>query len=279
MKRKPALIGFDLDGTLLTTDKRLTEHTKEVLARAHEKGIILVPATGRPLSGIPDEVLNLPGVRYIISANGGRITDRKRQRLLYEKLVPAETAGRILEIFGKYDALREIYYDGVGYAQEDYLKNISRYLEYPPMAEYVLNTRRPVPDIMKKFEEENRGVDKVQGLFAEIEDRDKALEDMKSIPDVTVTGALEKNIEVNAKDVNKGRALKILGSILQIRTEDIMAFGDASNDLVMIRETGMGVAMENGIEDVKKAAAYIAPPNDEDGVAKFIETHVLKEGE
>ena len=278
MKMRTALIGFDLDGTLLTTEKRLTEYTKDVLKRAYEKGILLVPATGRPLSGIPGEVLDLPGVRYVISANGGRIIDRKQQRLIYEELVPPDTARKILEIFGRYDALREIYYDGVGYAQEDFLKNISRYMEHPPMAEYVLNTRRPVPDIMAKFEKENRGVDKVQGLFVSVEDRDRALADMRDVRDVSVTGALEKNIEVNAAGVNKGTALKILGELLHIRPEDIMAFGDASNDLAMIQAIGTGVAMENGIEEVKQAADHVAPPNDADGVARFIEAYVLNEG-
>ena len=278
MKMRTALIGFDLDGTLLTTEKRLTEYTKDVLKRAYEKGILLVPATGRPLSGIPGEVLDLPGVRYVISANGGRIIDTKQQRLIYEELVPPDTARKILEIFGRYDALREIYYDGVGYAQEDFLKNISRYMEHPPMAEYVLNTRRPVPDIMAKFEKENRGVDKVQGLFVSVEDRDRALADMRDVRDVSVTGALEKNIEVNAAGVNKGTALKILGELLHIRPEDIMAFGDASNDLAMIQAVGTGVAMENGIEEVKQAADHVAPPNDADGVARFIEAYVLNEG-
>lgn len=278
MKMRTALIGFDLDGTLLTAEKRLTEYTKDVLKRAYEKGILLVPATGRPLSGIPGEVLDLPGVRYVISANGGRIIDRKQQRLIYEELVPPDTARKILEIFGRYDALREIYYDGVGYAQEDFLKNISRYMEHPPMAEYVLNTRRPVPDIMAKFEKENRGVDKVQGLFVSVEDRDRALADMRDVRDVSVTGALEKNIEVNAAGVNKGTALKILGELLHIRPEDIMAFGDASNDLAMIQAVGTGVAMENGIEEVKRAADHVAPPNDADGVARFIEAYVLNEG-
>lgn len=278
MKMRTALIGFDLDGTLLTTEKRLTEYTKDVLKRAYEKGILLVPATGRPLSGIPGEVLDLPGVRYVISANGGRIIDTKQQRLIYEELVPPDTARKILEIFGRYDALREIYYDGVGYAQEDFLKNISRYMEHLPMAEYVLNTRRPVPDIMAKFEKENRGVDKVQGLFVSVEDRDRALADMRDVRDVSVTGALEKNIEVNAAGVNKGTALKILGELLHIRPEDIMAFGDASNDLAMIQAVGTGVAMENGIEEVKRAADHVAPPNDADGVARFIEAYVLNEG-
>lgn len=275
MKIKPALIGFDLDGTLLTSDKRLTEHTREILRKAHDMDIILVPSTGRPSSGIPADVLELPGVRYVISSNGGRILDLKEDRALYEKLVPADTARHILDIFGHYDSLREIYYDGVGYAQEDKLKRVASFLESPPMAEYVRSTRRPVPDLMEKFNQENRSVDKVQGLFLTLADRDAALEELKSIPDISVTGALEKNIEVNAGNVNKGRALEILGRMLGISISDILAFGDASNDVSMIREAGTGVAMGNGTPEVIEAADFVTASNDEDGVAGFIETYVL----
>lgn len=275
MKIKPALIGFDLDGTLLTTDKKLTEHTKETMKRAHDSGIILVPSTGRPASGIPADVLELPGVRYVISSNGGRILDIKEDRVLYEKLVPAETARQILDIFGHYNSMREIYYDGVGYAQKDDLERVSSFLESQPMAEYVRSTRCPVPDLMEKFNQESRSLDKVQGLFLTLADRDAALKELKSIPDISVTGALEKNIEVNAGNVNKGRALKILGELLGIYISDILVFGDAANDVSMIREAGTGVAMGNGTPQVIEASDFVTESNDEDGVAVFIETYVL----
>ena len=61
MKRKVRMIAFDLDGTLLTTDKRLTDETRRTLEQVAEKGILLVPATGRPLTGMPAEVLGIPG--------------------------------------------------------------------------------------------------------------------------------------------------------------------------------------------------------------------------
>ena len=86
---------------------------------------------------------------------------------------------------------------------------------------------------------------------------------------------LRSNIEVNAAGVNKGRALVRLGERLGIRREEIMAFGDGSNDLKMLKEVGTGVAMENAKDEVKEAADYIAGLNDEDGVAKFIEAYVL----
>lgn len=80
---------------------------------------------------------------------------------------------------------------------------------------------------------------------------------------------------MNAQGVDKGKALIWLGKHLGIRKEEIMAFGDSSNDLKMMKGVGIGVAMANAREDVKEAADYITASNDEDGVAHFIEECVL----
>lgn len=273
--KKVKLIGMDLDGTLLTTKKELTAYTREVLSRAVKQGIIVMPATGRPLKGITDDLLEFSGFRYAVTANGGRVLNIRTGETLFEELVPAETAGKVLEILGHYDTLREIYFDGIGYAQEDALQNISRYLEEAPMMEYIMRTRIAVPDLWAKFEEENRAVDKVQGLFTSLEERDMAIRELREVSGIEITGALKKNIEVNAAGVNKGRALLRLGELLGIRREEIMAFGDGANDLKMIKEVGVGVAMENAKDELKEAADYIAGSNDKDGVARFIETYVL----
>ena len=94
--------------------------------------------------------------------------------------------------------------------------------------------------------------------------------------DLAVTGALANNIEVNARGVNKGNGLLMLGKILGIEKEEIMACGDGLNDLAMLRAVGFGVAMANGNEEVKKYADYVTGSNDEDGVAKAIEKFVLR---
>ena len=275
MKIKAKMIGMDLDGTLLTTQKELTAYTKDVLRRAIDQGIIVMPATGRPLSGLPKELLEFPGIMYAVTANGGRILDIRTGESLYECLVPADVSSRIMDVFEHYDTLREIYYDGIGYAQEDGLMCIEKYLESPPMMKYLMSTRKWVPDIRAKLREENRGADKVQGLFVSVEDRDAAKVELKAVPGIEITGALEKNIEVNAEGVNKGNAMVRLGESLGIHREEIMAFGDGLNDLQMLKEVGIGVAMSNAREEVKAAADHITRSNDEEGVARFIEEYVL----
>ena len=275
MKIKTRMIGMDLDGTLLTTEKKLTPYTQDVLKRAIAQGIIVLPATGRPVSGVPEEIMHFPGIRYAVTANGGRIVAVQENRTIYENLVPVDKAYAILSVFEKYDTLREIYYDGIGYSEETMLKNIHRYIEPGPMADYMVATRRPIPDVHAKFVETNRPVDKVQGIFASLADKDEALKELEKITDIEITGALSQNVEINAKDVDKGNALLRLGQILGIPGEEIMAFGDGTNDRKMLEKVGTGVAMANGVPEVKAAADYITASNDEEGVARFIEKYVL----
>ena len=84
MKRRIRMVGFDLDGTLLTTDKRLTEYTKEILKKAIDKGVVVLPVTGRPLNGVPKEIADFPGIRYMITSNGARVV--KDGKTIHENL-------------------------------------------------------------------------------------------------------------------------------------------------------------------------------------------------
>lgn len=272
------MIGFDLDGTLLTSGKELSEYTKEILREAAQRGIVLLPATGRPLCGLPEEIRNFPGIRYALTANGARVLDLEENRGLYEKLVPYETAEKLLDIFLKYDAIVEVYYDGVGYAQEDKLWRIEEFFPQRPMAEYVMSTRRSVKDIRKKLEETGRPSDKIQAVFKTPEEKDIVLKEVVSeVEGIEAVSSLGHNIEVNVKGVNKGDALVRLGGMLGIRQEEIMAFGDGENDIAMMEAVGVGIAMANGLDAVKAAARYVTASNDEDGVAKAIIEYVLKQ--
>lgn len=276
MKIKTRMIGMDLDGTLLKTNKELTSYTKDVLKRAIEQGIIVMPATGRPQTGVPKELLEFPGIRYAVTSNGARVIDLNSKEVMVEELLAHDIAGQLLDVFERYDTFREIYFDGVGYASEDGINNISRYLPVAPMANYITSTRKAVKNVREKFDEIDKPVDKIQALFTSVADRDAARKEIEHIPGIEITGALAMNLEVNAAGVNKGKAMIELGKVLGIPREEIMAFGDGDNDLKMIMEVGTGVAMENGVPAIKKAADYIALSNDEEGVAKFIEKYVLE---
>lgn len=277
MKHRIKMIGLDLDGTLLTDKKELTDRTKAALRRAIELGITVLVASGRPWMGVPEELRNFPGMRYALTSNGARIIDTKDDRVIEEHLLSPELALKALAVCGKYDTLQEVYFDGQGYAPEDQMAYVEKYHRNPSMCEYMRKTRLPVKDIRKLVEQENRGLDKVQALFADMDERETAWKELEQEKGLELVGSLQYNIEINATGVNKGTGLVNLGRMLGIRREEIMAFGDGDNDIAMLREAGFGVAMANADEQVKAAADYITLSNEEEGVAEAIERLVLKQ--
>lgn len=275
VKRKIKMVGLDLDGTLLTDKKELLPYTKDVLRRALEMGVVVLVATGRPWLGVPQELRNFPGMRYALTSNGARIIDRDADKVIEEQLLSPELAKKALEICGRYDTLLEVYFDGQGYAQSDKMQQVEKYHKNPNMWEYIRTTRIPVEDIWQLIEEENRGMDKVQALFADMEEKDRAWKELEKVDGLELVASLKYNIEVNARGVNKGTGLVALGRLLGISREEIMACGDGDNDTAMMREAGFGVAMENAEEQVKQAADYITSSNEDQGAAKAIEKFVL----
>lgn len=275
-KRPIKMIGLDMDGTVLTTKKELLPYTIDIIKKAIDQGVTVLVATGRPITGVPREFSEIPGIRYALTANGARIFDTTDNSVLYEHLLSMEKARRILDIFDKYDTLQEVYFEGQGYAEKEKLDRVEDYLLDPNMAAYIRNTRIPVENIREFIADRQDDMDKTQALFSDLNERSKALEEIQASEQVTLACSQATNIEVNAPNVNKGIGLLKLGEILGIKREEIMACGDGENDIEMIREAGFGVAVKNACSGAKEVADYITGNNDEQGVAKAIEQFVLK---
>lgn len=275
MSRTIRMIGVDLDGTLLNSEKQLTAYTREVLKKAIEQEVAVVVATGRPFSGVPDELKHFPGMRYALTANGARILDMQKQKVVYENLLSGEIAEKVIDILKRHHAIHEFFVDGVGYMNEDGLKNVYAYFEDPHMAEYLQSTRIPVKDVKEKLQTMKCEIDKLQGIFRNQKDKQEALEELNTLSGIVVTAAMDNNLEINKEGTNKGLGLLQLGKSLGISREEIMACGDGGNDVEMLKEVGFAIAMANAYDPVKTAADFVTVSNDEDGVAKAIERFVL----
>lgn len=270
------MIGLDLDGTLLNGRKEVTDHTRKILEQAIAQGIIVLVATGRPLTGILGQVRAIQGMQYALTTNGARIYDLLQDRTILEHPLSGEKAKKVLKIAGKYDTLQEAYFDREVYAQEDQLKRISHYHKNPHMWEYVRATRTAVPSMIEWYEECGRDADKLQLMFADMQELAHARKELEKIPGLVLTGSLGNNIEVNAEGIDKGIGILELGRRLGISREEIMACGDGDNDLEMLKAVGVGVAMGNADAVVKAAADYVTDTNEEEGVAKAVEKFALR---
>lgn len=265
------LIAFDLDGTLLDSQKNLSERNREALVRCSDMGIQIVPATGRAVDGIPEAVRSIPGVKYAISTNGGIVADLLGKESLKRCTLTNEKAMEIMNLVKKYRAMFDPYIDGRGVSQPEFIEHMEDYGLSPVIQKMVRSTRDVVPDILSYVVESRKDVEKVNVYLADVNDAEPLRRELSAVKGIIVSSSLYNNLEINAAGATKGDALMWLADYLGIDRRATMAFGDGENDISMLAAAGVGIAMENGLDIAKSAADKITLTNDEDGVADAIE--------
>ena len=276
MNKNIKMVGLDLDGTLLTSQKKVSEYTRQVLEKAVEQGCVVLMSTGRPLSAVSKEVLELKGMKYAVTVNGAKILNLETGEVLLAKPLPIELAVQILDICCDYDSIPELITDGHIYTNAMCLTHLEDYYAHPSMIEYVLNTRTPIEDVKVMLQEIKQPMDKMRAVFRYPEERLAARKRLEQLSGIVITNSSDVDLEINLEGVDKGQGLLWLGEQLGIRREEIMACGDSYNDYGMLKAVGFAVAMGNAEDEVKAIADYITDTNDCDGVAKAIERFVLK---
>lgn len=270
-RKEIKLILLDLDGTLLTTDKKISAANYAVLEQAAAKGIDIVPCTGRFFIGMPEEVRSLPFLRYAITINGAEIYDVKEEKALHTALISPEKAEEVFSMMDTLPVIYDCFQDGWGWMDQIFYDMTDLYGMGEVRPEWIRKMRTPVEDFRGMVRSRNRGIQKTQMFLRDMELRARLLAELPlRFPELSVTTSLVNNIEINSGDAHKGAALLELCRQLNIDPSETMAFGDGLNDVTMMKAAGIGVAMGNADQKVKDAADFITDTNDNDGVAKAI---------
>ena len=269
------LILLDLDGTLLTSDKQISPANYAALEQCAANGVHIVPSTGRFYSGMPQVVRDLPFVRYVVAVNGAQVYDVKEDKVLCREEIALDDAFRVFDALDELPVIYDCYMGGFGYDYVEMYESIDEFISDPRVNAMVKGTRKPVSDLRAFLREQGCPLQKIQMFFKDMDRRAKELERLpKLFPDLTVTSSITNNIEINAKNANKGEALRFLCRHLGLDVSESMSFGDSSNDLSMIVAAGVGVAMANADQALLDAADFVTDTNDNDGVAKAIAKYV-----
>lgn len=274
--REIKMIALDMDGTLLNSKKECSKRTINALKQAQEKGVMIVPATGRAINGLP-QVLKDLGVRYGIFCNGASCYDLLENKLIASTHFTPEEALKLLHMGDKYDACHDIYAGGCGYCEGKYLDVFDTYTEDKEIQNLIRSTRKRLDGTLDDFlKETDMTVEKVNMFFRNLDEREEAIQEFSKTGITNPVSALYNNLEMTKIGSTKGHALMQLAEYFGFEKEETMACGDAGNDLSMIKAAGIGVAMGNATEEIKQAADDITDTNDQDGVAKAIEKFILK---
>ena len=282
MKKDIKIISLDLDGTLLDSQKRLSEANRAALEEAAAKGVHIVPTTGRFFGMMPQAVRDLPFVRYAITINGAQVYDRETDTAIVREEIPLDMALDIISLLDGYDVIYDCYRSNWGWMTESLQAKAEDYATDAHYLKMVREFRKPVPDLKEylKSTAAEGDVQKVM-LFARntpgSESVTKAITEAVSerFPSIKTTSSTWNNLELNIATAHKGNSLKRFAEHLGYTLDNCMALGDGTNDLSMIEEAGLGVAMSNAHPLVLAAANHVTASNDEDGVARAIRDFVL----
>lgn len=283
MARDIKIIALDLDGTLLDSQKRLSDGSRAALEEAAAKGVHIVPTTGRFFGMMPQSIRDLPFVRYAITINGAQVYDRETGTAIVREEIPLDMALDIMRLLDGYDVIYDCYRSNWGWMTESLQNKAEDYATDAHYVKMVREFRNPVPELKAYLEStaSEGDVQKVM-LFARntpgSEAVTKAITEAvrERFPQIKATSSTWNNLELNIETAHKGNSLRRFAEHLGYALDNCMALGDGTNDLSMIEAAGLGVAMSNAHPLVIAAADHVTASNDEDGVAKAIRDFVLR---
>ena len=251
------MIVTDLDDTLLSGKKEITEYTLTIIRKCQELGIKFVPATARPLSKI--EPLGI-SADALITLNGSRIYQAGEQ--IYHKGISKKELNAFLPTFlKKYNTCRiSVDMDDFFYTNHD-LSEIE-----PKLTNFKIHDLMTLPDKI---------IDRILLTLPQPSEI-KNLQEI--LPDYLHAHLFRDQsfCRILHKDVSKAAAISHLCEKWQIDPSEVVAFGDDYNDIEMFKLCGQGVAVENAIAELKAVATDTTCCNNTDGVAKWLEQNVLK---
>jgi Cof subfamily protein (haloacid dehalogenase superfamily) len=266
MNSKIQLIVLDLDGTLLDEERRIPGSTVTLIQMVMGQGIVVTLASARPLCSMLPYVKQLRITVPVISLSGAYVTDRKEEKTLLKKPMNLAKFRKMIRGFEDDTFYIKVYSEDHLFVQEETVKT-AQYsrtfgVPYSVVGRHGLSAMDKSPLRLALFNDSARIPEAVHTLkywsddFVAIRDTDHGL-------------------DIVEHTVSKGAALKVICQNFAIPLSNVMAIGNEGSDIAMVREAGLGIAMGNACEELKRYASYVTKTNKECGVEYAIQKYVL----
>lgn len=273
------LLALDLDGTVLNNAKHITPVTRSALEAAIAAGVTVIPASGRPMTGLCEEFLSIPGVEYALTSNGAAVYRLKDNQAIYTNYLDTDLAAELMERMLPLELMATFFAEGQGYAVQQQMSLLPRLPLDEPIKAYLRSSRRlledPVSFIRQHGKIEKFSLNFVHGPDGKWIDYDGLKNILDDHPDLSVVSGGTDNLEITSPTASKGTALLALADYLGIPRDQTMACGDSENDLEMLKAAGFSVAMANCEDCIRPYVDAVTGTNEEDGVAQAIQKYIL----
>lgn len=265
-----ALVVSDVDGTLLTRDKTLTDDAKGAVRRLRDAGIGFTLTSSRPTVGMRFLIEPLDITLPLGAFNGSSIVD-PQLNAIEQRLIPAPAAQTSLDILDKF---------GV----DSWLFTNLQWLTRNPDGEYVQNERRAIrsdPTIVRDFSPYLQTACKIVGASSDAALLQRCEIAMQKALGAHATAVRSQSyyLDVTPPGRDKGTFVQAMANRLGIPTDAVATIGDMENDLAMFRTSGISFAMGNATDGVKRTATHVTASNEDEGFARAIDVILEKNGE
>jgi len=271
---KVKLIVSDVDGTLLTSDRRLSDENIAAIKKAKEQDIKFTISTGRVVSMLDYYIKTLEITTPVIAYNGAVAWDPVTKETIYDIPMDKDELYELLDLCKFYKLDYGVMTMGVNYFSPNSLR-IERYQGYNEFA------KSKGMSIMEVgiFDENHSCIDgvKVYKLLVTEKDSKKInvmVDHLQSMKKVAYTFSEPTLLDISERSADKGLGVKKLAEYYGLKAEEVCALGDYDNDISMLSYAGFSVAMGNAQPNVKEHAFYVTASNDENGLAQVIEKYI-----
>ena len=260
------LVLSDVDGTLVTSEKALTERSVEAVRALHDAGVLFAVTSGRPPRGMAMLVEPLALTTPIAAFNGGILVEPDMS-VVEEREIPPDLVPEIVALLERF-ALDVWLYRGADW--------LVRNLHAPHVAREAFTVQFQ-PTLVDTFDGKSDDVAKIVGVsddYDAVEHASAAAHDTFG-DHVSAARSQPYYADVTHPDANKGYVVQLLSAKYEIPEEQIATIGDMPNDVLMFARSGLSIAMGQSGREVQRAARRVTASNDQDGFAQAIERFVL----
>ncbi len=276
MKKIRAIL-LDFDGTSLQRDQvYISMANKRALWKAMDRGVEIIPCTGRSADMLPPQIDTEKRIRYIVSANGGRVVDRLTGKVIFQSTFTPEETAAFCRMYEGGKMYSEIAAEGKLYLESAVCADPGLYA-VPPHHVWFMETRRPIPleKPSEYFLEHRIGAEKFNLYGVPEEMQQPLIRQIEASGCADMSAGAGRDIQFFPKRQKRVEAMEALFKHLGYGFESVMSLGDSALDADMISRAGIGVAMGNAPDDIKAQADYVTAPYDQDGVAEAVYKFIL----
>jgi len=256
----------DVDGTLVTQDKVLTDRAIAAVAKLKQAGILFAITSGRPPRGMSMLVEPLELTTPIAGFNGG-VFVRPDMSVIEQRVIPDDVTPSVIDVLGTHGMDVWVYRGSDWFIRDPRAPHVAREAWTVKFEPTVIDSFAPVFDAVAKVVGVSDDYDAVQKAVDAVRDRFG--------DHVSAARSQPYYADVTNPDANKGGVARYLSKVYDIPAEEIATIGDQPNDVLMFARSGLSIAMGNASPEVQKAARRVTTSNEGEGFANAVERFIL----